>query len=696
MNSQINSILNRAEKQLSSTTTCFQKFSLENENLSSFDINNSIKYLNQDKNSDINQKLGNTLDILYKTKAKYEENQFFNEKYKENIANPYNKPEFEDDSQKESKTISLEIRKIIENEMEPFLFSSKNQIKGLISDLQESIGDIKSLKNELLQAKTQSESLKMIINNQQIESNKSISSLITTQNSYKSQLDDVKNEINSITKKNSLHQAELIKQKEVISENSFLLTKTIQQYKDMKDEMTKEISNEIETKLIGMIKSNDNNLSVIINEMSSFQNSFLLKKDFFSFKNTFTAYQNENSKQFSCVLVDVKRMKHEMENLKKGFYEQNDSFSTMESFIDTYKNSIIEGAESQNMNKIRIENEDLFNKIRGDVFQLKLSLSNHVSQLKKEIDVSVNDIIVFKDMISKGIVEVELKTNENLGKINSLSMDNKTISEILNRIYHENEALRSRTSDSIKDLKESIREVVHVIESRTEEIASSIRVVDSYRIENFKKNHLKAQEFYSKIKEKLVVVKNDVTDMNERINSMISEKEIVNEILYRMKDEIDKLKEGKQEKQGKEGKNEDGLKVNLLSNEVEIEKVKVKEKFEVISKEIYDIKKEITNITEEIFKVQHDLNEIHHSSHLNYNKRPLDPFSKEKLIKEGKFNPLLGSNDNQSSNIGHSMLLGPIKSPRKKVGSVVNSNLGYSNKKEVENWDDNDEDIVEI
>jgi hypothetical protein len=42
------------------------------------------------------------------------------------------------------------------------------------------------------------------------------------------------------------------------------------------------------------------------------------------------------------------------------------------------------------------------------------------------------------------------------------------------------------------------------------------------------------------------------------------------------------------------------------------------------------------------------------------------------------------------------MLLGPIKSPRKKVGSVVNSNLGYSNKKEVENWDDNDDDVVEI
>lgn len=663
----INFILDRAEKQLSNT--CID-FNPNDQKINSKSFINDIK-LFQDtkakyseyKESEYNNFLVN--EILIASDGQYDKNYYCNNNREEIIESP----------KKSSIKIEMIIRSMIEKELNPFINGAKNEVRSIIENLTNSIGDFNYLKGEFLSTKDLISESKIEIDSYQKETSKLISNINIHNNSVLRQIEAVNTELKKNIRTTAKFELENVKINEKIQE---LSNSNGSLNKNKNQEDLKILINDIESKYSSKIKLLENNMELILNEVSTYNQVFTKETDFKEQRKKSKSETVELYKIINGINLDIKKIKLEIESKKQSIDELNNNFSLISSFLESYKSSQDEEKQKEGYySKLKIDIDDIYNKLRQENSQIKLNLSNQIASIDKETKALNEEFIVFRSFANKKDCDLENQINESLTKINNLDYDNKTISEILNKLYEELEDYKSNNENFKEKISKFNENQSESLISRTEELAKSIRILDNYRIENYRKIQDNAKNNHTKILSKIDNYIDNIHEMKASITKYKDDKDLMTEILIKLKEEIDYIKntqlyvkEGKEKKEVKENN-----KIIKQMDAEEIDKL-VDVKLDFLKNRISAFENDLKHIKLNIEGLEAKIKTSN-----TFSKRPLDPYEKEKL--------LVSEKDDHLGNSGKKFNLAPInpkKSPRK---------LNNANKMTYDNWDEEVDEINE-
>ena len=662
----INFILDRAEKQLSNT--CID-FNPNDQKINSKSFINDIK-LFQDtkakyseyKESEYNNFLVN--EILIASDGQYDKNYYRNNNREEIIESP----------KESSIKIEMIIRSMIEKELNPFINGAKNEVRSIIENLTNSIGDFNYLKGEFLSTKDLISESKIEIDSYQKETNKLISNINIHNNSVLRQIEAVNTELKKNIRTTAKFELENVKINEKIQE---LSNSNGSLNKNKNQEDLKILINDLESKYSSKIKLLENNMELILNEVSTYNQVFTKETDFKEQRKKSKSETVELYKIINGINLDIKKIKLENESKKQSIDELNNNFSLISSFLESYKSSQDEEKQKEGYySKLKIDIDDIYNKLRQENSQIKLNLSNQIASIDKETKALNEEFIVFRSFANKKDCDLENQINESLTKINNLDYDNKTISEILNKLYEELEDYKSNNDNFKEKISKFNENQSESLISRTEELAKSIRILDNYRIENYRKIQDNAKNNHTKILSKIDNYIDNIHEMKASITKYKDDKDLMTEILIKLKEEIDYIKytqlyakEGKEKKEAKESnKIIKQMDAEEIDNLVDVKLDFLKNRISTFDNDLKHIKLNIEGLEAKI------------KTSNTFSKRPLDPYEKEKL--------LVSEKDDHLGNSGKKFNLAPIN-PKKSPRKLNNNKITY------DNWDEEVDEINE-
>ena len=597
--SNLNTILERVEKQLSSTS-----------------------YNEYNRFSDIN--------ILKETKLKYS---IGNADY-----------EYENDDKRGSLlkvapsncNLNFQIRNMIEKELETYVYTTKQELQSIMSSfIRDNINNIKETQLEI---SNKLEENKNRLNSHIQETSNSITNLNVNSHSNFKAIEQIKEEIKERKdlynkfdiQANSLRE-EMINLQQLNSNSLF--------NKESYNNIKKDILSVIDDNYTNKIKSLENNITLIKQQYSNLLITTLDKEEFNSFKLKQNEINNEELINKSNILFQIKKTNKEQENLAEKIKE-------FDSLLMTNKTN--QNKEEINFKETHIQInshiENIFNKLKNEIYGFKLSTDSRLSTMEEKYKLLYEDVYVFRNSINNKEDINNDKINNLLSKFIQYDHDSKTINEILNKLYDKHEEDNIRNKELLIKMNMKVKKCFDNTFNSKEDLITLIKENDSSRDKLIKQIKNDFNNFTKENYEKVKLVTDYFDNFKTPVEEYLKDKDIMNDIAFKLKDEIDYIKNEIQIANldinlNKENTKELVLKLgqdsNLFSN-LQNKIIKISESCNDFNNRLDELAlnlqiSEINNksIRETISEIELALN-TNVTINNHFLKRPLDPRSKEK------------------------------------------------------------------
>jgi exonuclease SbcC len=369
---------------------------------------------------------------------------------------------------------SNQIRKAIQRELEPFIFSAKNELKLIIENFNKDLGVYKYLQsdNNIVKEAVQENKKMILIFQEEIE--KKFNSYAEKFHGVNMKFENLKETITDHTKKVK----NFDKMYETMQEGTFgleSLKEKISSIENREEKLFETIKESMQSDFSHNLKSLEKDLEILKQNQNSYDSGISELK----------IKQSQMNNHYDQINLFHKSFKDELENLSEKIRSFNSqSSNTQKKFenINSNNSSIVE--------KISGLKEQL-SSIRDDINTLKFSQDNLKTLVKEIEDMQQND-------------------KENSSAFNS---------NILNKIKNEIEIL----SNDVKSIKEKINKFNDKLLSSKENVNLNISDQLVKLSDENKKLSKKNEEKIIKINEDLLNINSNLNDLTLNYNSLKSE-----------------------------------------------------------------------------------------------------------------------------------------------------------------------------
>lgn len=396
-----------------------------------------------------------------------------------------------------------EIRKIIEREIEPFIFSAKNDLRLNIESFSKEIADYKHFESELLSVKELVQENKRIVLVNQEENERKIND-----NNYKFKL--VSNQF------------------ETLKESMFDFSKKIKNFEKIYEEMQEKFINleDLKQKFSQWENLNEKIFNQIEDQFADKFNNKI--------KNIETNLENsktqiiENGLNFNNLNYDVKSMSKQLNSLEQNekensnlIKEMKDKFaffnSDTQGKFDELKKDLNSLTENSRINLKNLTEEIEQNKINQKEYGTSSNRNSH------------NDKI---ETLNSNLLEIKLKFEKLIGKVNSLESQIDDISSDFSSNKLEIDEIKKNLKINEIDIKENEERNIrkYAIKTETEKEINELKKIISQNTLNSKNDNYKA------LNEESRLIRNDFENKFDKID-----KEFL-----KVKDKLEKINNAEQ------------------------------------------------------------------------------------------------------------------------------------------------------
>ena len=397
---------------------------------------------------------------------------------------------------------NYEVRKVLEKEIEPYMYSIKNELRLMCENFFKEIGEFKTFRTDIASLKESSAANKKLLLIQKEENEKKLSDYNNKINASNKLIEEQKQALGDYGKrvKNFEYYYDGLQEKIYQVES---IKSRIEVFESNQDTLYRKLEENISAKFNNTFKENEISVNAIKEEMSPLKKSLMVQK-----------VENETLKgEVKSFSKDLNSTKHELQNqqslieniysdltsTKKRLENSSASNEALQSNLQELKQNLfnINAKISNTFDKLESIQENIRNTNKSSI-----SLNEKFSDLQNESrNISNFDIPDLRKQIK------QLSTNDSLVQVESK----------LNKKFEENSKILQK---EINSLKLQIENLVKIKNQPSPVENSSISNEQSKLNELFSKSLSEIVNQNKKLNEELAAVKEEVEPLDENFESV--------------------------------------------------------------------------------------------------------------------------------------------------------------------------------